>query len=71
MTEVQKLTELRHKLIARRRALVDSFQKVAGQQLSGESIVEIQSAIEAVDRAIVDEREGDSTAAETPRRISP
>lgn len=71
MTEVQKLTELRHKLIARRRALVDSFQKVSGQQLSGASIVEIQSAIEAVDRAIVDERDGDSTAVETPRRVSP
>jgi predicted transcriptional regulator len=45
--ELEKLTTLRKKLVARRRALVES--------LSGESVARIQSAIEAVDRAIEDE----------------
>jgi hypothetical protein len=55
MTEIEKLTSLREKLVIRRRALVASFQKAAPDRLSGDSIVRIQSAIEAVDRAIEDE----------------
>ena len=55
MTEVEKLTVLRDKLIARRRSLVASFQRVPAERLTGESISEIQSAIEAVNRAIEEE----------------
>jgi hypothetical protein len=50
--ELEKLTTLRKKLVSRRRALVESLHKVAPEQLSGDSIARIQSAIEAVDRAI-------------------
>jgi hypothetical protein len=53
--EVEKLTTLRKKLVARRRALVESLHKVAQEQLSGDSLATIQSAIEAVHRAIEDE----------------
>jgi hypothetical protein len=52
--ELEKLTTLRKKLVARRRALVESLHKVAPDQLSGDSLATIQSAIEAVDRAIED-----------------
>jgi hypothetical protein len=55
MTEIEKLTTLRDKLVARRRSLIESFQKTAPERLTGDSIVQIQSAIEAVDRAIEDE----------------
>jgi hypothetical protein len=55
MTEIEKLTSLREKLVIRRRSLVASFQKAAPDRLSGDAIVRIQSAIEAVDRAIEDE----------------
>lgn len=56
MTEIDKLTNLREKLVIRRRALVEGFQKTAPDRLTGESITRIQSAIEAVDRALEDER---------------
>lgn len=56
MTELDNLTTLRRKLVTRRRMLVDAFQKTAPEQMSGESIARIQSAIEAVDRAIEEER---------------
>jgi hypothetical protein len=55
MTEIEKLTTLREKLVAQRRSLVESFQKAAPERLTGDSISRIQSAIEAVDRAIEDE----------------
>jgi hypothetical protein len=55
VTEIEKLTTLREKLVARRRSLVDSFQKSASERFTGDSIVQIQGAIEAVDRAIEDE----------------
>ena len=55
MTEIEKLTSLREKLVIRRRALVESFQKAAPERLTGDSVVRVQSAIEAVDRAIADE----------------
>jgi hypothetical protein len=41
--------------VTRRRALVESLHKAPPEQLSGDSIARIQSAIEAVDRAIHDE----------------
>ena len=56
MTEIEKLTKLREKLVIRRRSLVEGFQKTAPDRLTGESITRIQSAIEAVDRALEDER---------------
>jgi hypothetical protein len=56
MTEIEKLANLRDKLIARRRLLVAQLQKVTPEQLTGESIMRIQGAIEAVNRAIEDER---------------
>lgn len=55
MTEIEKLTNLREKLVIRRRALAESFQRAAPDRLTGDSIVRVQSAIEAVDRAIADE----------------
>jgi hypothetical protein len=58
--ELEKLTTLRKKLVSRRRALVESLHKVASEQLSGDSIARIQSAIEAVDRAIEDESRSSS-----------
>jgi hypothetical protein len=50
------LTNLRDKLVIRRRSLVELFQKAAADRLTGDSITRIQDAIEAVDRAIADER---------------
>jgi hypothetical protein len=55
VTEIEKLTNLREKLVIRRRSLVEAFQKTAPDRLTGDSITRIQSAIEAVDRAIEDE----------------
>jgi hypothetical protein len=68
MSETQKLLELRGKLIARRRALAESYQRTPLDQLSGESLTYIQGAIDAVDRAIADERRMESAAEETIRR---
>jgi hypothetical protein len=63
MSETQKLKALRAKLVARRRTLVESFQKTSSQQITGTSIVEIQSAIEAVDRALAEETAEEEAAA--------
>jgi hypothetical protein len=61
MTEVEKLNALRDKLIEKRRSLVASFQKALPDQLTGESITRIQSAIDAVNSAIADEMRAEST----------
>jgi hypothetical protein len=58
VTEIEKLINLREKLVIRRRSIVEGFQKAAPDRLTGDSITHIQSAIEAVDRAIQDERSG-------------
>lgn len=55
MTESEKLIVVRDKLIARRRMLVDHFQKIPAAQMTGESLAEVQNAIEAVNRAIEEE----------------
>jgi hypothetical protein len=55
MTESQKLSMLRDKLIRRRRALVECFQAVTSQ-LNGDDLVRVQNEIEAVERAIADEK---------------
>jgi hypothetical protein len=54
MTESQKLSVLRDKLIRRRRALVEGIQ--ATSQLNGEDLVRVQNEIEAVERAIAEEK---------------
>lgn len=72
MSETEKLTTLRDKLISKRRALAESLQKVPAQQLTGDSLARIQAGIDAVDRAIEDERHADERHAESaspgPRR---
>ena len=60
MTHVEKLASLRETLVAKRRALVESLQKAAPEQLTGDSISRIQSAIDAVNKAIDEERRSDS-----------
>lgn len=55
MNEHEKLLVLRKKLVSRRRALVDSFVTTPLEQLTGEAISRIQSAISAVDQALEDE----------------
>ena len=67
MTEIEKLATLRHKLTAKRRSLVTSLQKVPEQQLTGDSIARLQAGIEAVDRAIEDERHAESDTQVTRR----
>jgi hypothetical protein len=37
VTEIEKLTNLREKLVIRRRSLVEGFQKSAPERLSGDS----------------------------------
>jgi hypothetical protein len=61
MSEIDKLTALRDKLIEKRRSLVAALQKALPDQLTGESILRIQSAVDAVDRAIEDETRAEST----------
>lgn len=69
MSETEKLVALRHKLISKRRSLVESLQKVADQQLTGDSLARIQAGIDAVDRAIEDEAHAES-AMQASRRPS-
>lgn len=56
MTESQKLSVLRDKLIRRRRALVEGIQASLTNQLDGNDLVRIQSEIEAVERAMAEEK---------------
>jgi hypothetical protein len=55
MSDIENLTALRDKLVARRRSLVSSLLRAAPEQLTGDSISGLQSAIEAVERAILEE----------------
>jgi hypothetical protein len=52
MIEIEQLIILRGRLIAKRRSLVASLQNAGPEELTGESIAQIQGAIDAVDRAI-------------------
>ena len=70
MTEIEKLRVLREKLIEKRRSLVASLQRAMPAQLTGESIVRIQSAVEAVNRAIEEEMRADSVH-DARRRAAP
>jgi hypothetical protein len=61
MTESQKLSALRDKLIRRRRALVEGIQvegiqASANGQINGDDLVRIQNEIEAVERAMAEEQ---------------
>lgn len=62
MTEIEKLLNLRNKLVNNRRALVESYLKVEPRQFTGEALARLQNAIDAVDRAIDDERCNESSA---------
>jgi hypothetical protein len=61
MTESQKLSALRDKLIRRRRALVEGIQvegiqASANGQINGDDLVRIQNEIEAVEKAMAEEQ---------------
>jgi len=60
MSDIENLTTLRDKLLARRRTLVASLLRAAPEQLTGDAISRIQSAIEAVENAIEQESQGQS-----------
>ncbi len=55
MSDIENLTTLRDRLLVRRRTLVASLLQAAPEQLTGESISRIQSAIDAVENAIEQE----------------
>jgi hypothetical protein len=56
MTESQKLSVLRNQLIHRRRALVGGIQATATGQVTGDDLVRVQNEIEAVERAMAEEK---------------
>jgi hypothetical protein len=56
MPESNKLIVLRDKLVSRRRAIVESLQSASVELLTAEDISRIQSEINAVDRAIAEEK---------------
>jgi hypothetical protein len=56
MTESQKLAALRDKLIRRRRALVEGIQATVTTDLDGDDLVRVQNEIEAVERAMAEEK---------------
>jgi hypothetical protein len=56
MTESQKLSALRDKLIRRRRALVEGIQATVTSDLDGDDLVRVQNEIEAVDKAMAEEK---------------
>jgi len=70
MTESKKLFVLREKLVSRRREIVDSYQTASLELLNGDDIAQIQSAIDAVDRAIADEKRAESTSTDARRLVS-
>ncbi len=70
MTESKKLFVLRDKLVSRRREIVDSYQTASVELLNGGDVAQIQSAIDAVDRAIADEKRAESTSTDSRRLIS-
>ena len=70
MTESKKLFVLRDKLVSRRREIVDSFQTASVELLNGDAVAQIQSAIDAVDRAIADEKHAESNSTDSRRPVS-
>jgi hypothetical protein len=70
MTESKKLFALREKLVSRRREIVDSFQTASLELFNGDTVAQIQDAIDAVDRAIADEKRAESTSTDSRRLVS-
>jgi hypothetical protein len=56
MTESQKLSVLRDNLIRRRRALVEGIRVSANTELNGDDLMRVQNEIEAVERAMIEEK---------------
>ena len=56
MPESNKLIVLRDKLVSRRRAIVESLQSASVELLTADDISRIQNEIDAVDRAIAEEK---------------
>jgi hypothetical protein len=69
MTESKKLFILRNKLVGRRRAIVAGFQNASIELLTGDAIARIQNAIDAVDRAIADEKRAEPGSEDSLRLI--
>ena len=56
MTESKKLSVVRDKLIRNRRAIVERLQNASVDQLSSDVLARIQNEIDAVDKAMADEK---------------
>jgi hypothetical protein len=56
MPESNKLIVVRDKLVSRRRAIVESLQSASVELLAADDISRIQNEIDAVDRAIAEEK---------------
>lgn len=56
MTESQKLSVLRDNLIRRRRALVEGIRVSANTELNGDDLMRVPNEIEAVERAMIEEK---------------
>ncbi|HEY3653640.1 MAG TPA: hypothetical protein VGL34_01525 [Steroidobacteraceae bacterium] len=56
MPESNKLIVVRNKLVSRRRAIVESLQSASVELLAADDISRIQNEIDAVDRAIAEEK---------------
>jgi hypothetical protein len=56
MPESNKLLVLRDKLVSRRRAIVESLQSASIESSTGDDISRIQNEIDAVDKAIAEEK---------------
>jgi hypothetical protein len=59
MTESEKLTVLRERLIRHRRAIVERLQNASVDKLGGDDLARIQNTIDAVDEALTDERQAE------------
>jgi hypothetical protein len=56
LTESEKLTLLRDRLIGRRREIVEHLQKASFDQNGSDDLARIQNAIDAVAKAIAEEQ---------------
>jgi hypothetical protein len=56
MTESQKLSVVRDKLVRRRRVLAEGFQGSAAGLLDGDELARLQNEIEAIERAMAEEK---------------
>ena len=59
MTESERLATLREKLIHQRRAIVERLQNASVDQLGSDDLARVQSTIDAVDEALLDERQAE------------